>query len=263
MRKLAFTFVVGLVVLGGVHRICVAADTPAAATTRPAGQQKEEGIVGAWRTTVGMLDATYQFNEDGTFSLTFTRSAKADGARGMPQTRPGGVPSPTTSAGGTWRMDGKRLVMTNTRSDNPLTVVGEQEDAEVLSVDANELVLRTTDIKGKLEDVRFERRSAFKKGARDDERVVGTWRGDQGTLVLADKGLAAMLGTKGEWSQAGSRLAIKLTGRTTDPRMMGRPVPTQSMDFDFTIDLVNDTTLVITGDWIGGQWQTLIFLRVK
>jgi hypothetical protein len=261
MCKHVLTLFVGLAFFGGSQPGSVAVAVAAAPTTRPAGN-KSDGIVGAWRTSVGMLDATYQFNDDGTFSLTFTPTTKADrtAVRGMPQTRPGNAPA-TTTAGGTWRMEGKRLVMTNTRSDTPLTVVGEREDAEVVRVDANELVLRTTDARRKVEDVRFERRTAFRKAARDDVRVVGTWRGDQGTMVLANSGMVAMLGTKGEWSQSGSRLAIKLTGRPSDPRMGGRPVP--SLDFDFTIDLVNDTTLVVTGDWIGGQGQTLIFVRAK
>ena len=220
-----------------------------------------QGLVGAWHTTVGFHDATYQFNQDGTFTLTFTPTAKM--APHLPQlahTRPAEPPERAT-AGGTWRLDGKRLVMTNTSSTTPFTVVGEIEEAELVSVDADELVLKTVDNKGKPEELRFARRTPFEKGKHDDPRIVGTWRGEQTTLVLAETGVAVLFSMKGEWSQGGKNLAVKLAGRSQRLREMGRGLASQELDF--TIDVLDENTLVLTADVFGGEAITMTFLRVK
>jgi hypothetical protein len=245
--------------------------TPAPAAPRGGGrapenaaaQPAEQGILGAWQTTAGLHDARYQFNADGTFTLEFTPSAKlAQHQRQLPQTRPAVPPQPAR-AGGTWRIEGKRLVMTNTSSTTPFTVVGEREEAELVSVGPNDLVLRTTDNRGQPEDVRLVRRTPFEKGKRDDQRIVGTWRSERLTLVIADSGLAAMLGAKGEWSQGGNHLAIKVTSPGgVAPRTPDELRAIAATDLDFTIDHLDETTLVMTGDLFGTA-HTLLLLRVK
>jgi hypothetical protein len=218
-------------------------------------------LIGAWRTDAGpYVDATYQFNTDNTFTLTFVQGQQSQ-LRGQPIGR----------ASGTWKLDGagRTIVMTNTQSDTNFTQVGEEERADIAGLDEHALVLSTTDRKGKPEQIVLRKAIAFQKGKRDNEKIVGTWT-SQGamTLVLADSGVAILGPWKGEWSQRGQKLTLTLSMNAPQlPAAAGyhatsRPSPGYQ-NVTFSIDVLNDTTLAITGQLGGTQPQTMTLLRVK
>ena len=174
----------------GARTDAAIAPAPAAAASRPApmvpasaplpnadevvGKFPENlaaALAGSWRLT-DSIDATYTFNPDGMFTLAFQNSGDASG-----------------EASGTWKLNGKRLIMTNTVSNTPFTIVGEQEDAEIAGLTGNALALRTTNRKGAEELLLFARIVPFAKGKHDNAKVVGTWQADNLLLVLAESGM--------------------------------------------------------------------------
>jgi hypothetical protein len=226
--------------------------TPATPATLPADVAAVAGkfpadlpaaLVGAWRLTAG-VDATYQFDADGTFTLRFPGAGQA---------------------GGTWKLDGKRLVMTNTTSGTPFTLVGEQEDAEIVGVTERALALRTTNRKGAEEVLVFQKIVPFPKGKHDNKMIVGTWQADNLLLVLGESGLLVMSGgprnMKGQWSQAGDMLTVLFDVPAAGQRRIDREPTTR--ETSFTIDLVNDTTLILTGPFLQRAEGPVAFLRVK
>ena len=204
-------------------------------------------LTGSWRLTQG-VDATYAFKADGTFTLTFLASGQASG---------------------TWKLDGNRLIMTNTATSTPYTVVGEQEDAEIVGVTDNALALRTTNRKGADEILVFEKIVPFASGKHDNPKIIGTWQADDMLLVVAESGLFVMSGgmrtSKGQWSQQGNSLTILFERPSTVPGNRRRVDPEpRSGEASLTIDLVNDTTLVLTGQVLGRpDHMPATFLRVK
>jgi hypothetical protein len=229
-----------------------------------------KALTGAWKTEVGGFEALYQFEHDGTFSLTFSPVSEA---------RPGGYVLPGAGkAAGTWTLDGRHLVMTNTASGTPFTVVGEEEEADVIRVSGAELVLRTTDRKGNPEEITFSRSVPFQKGQRENEKLVGTWNQQGLTLVLAPSGLAVMGPFKGEWAQHGQTLTLMLqqppasvrggggfgaAGGSRPRSLTAQATPPAPVKRELKIDLVDDTTLVLTGSvWQPSQPLTMTFLRV-
>jgi hypothetical protein len=226
-----------------------------AAVTRPAplreplGGDLAKSLIGAWQIDAGAHVAAYEFHPDGTFTLQFTL-AKRNALGGYD------VPG-SGKAAGTWRLDDRRLVMNNTASQTPFTVVGEAEEAQVVRVTAAELVLRTTARKGNEVEVTLKRVVPFRKGQRDNEKIIGTWHGEGTTLVLAESGMAVYRSLKGEWAQVGNQLTLQF-----DP--IGEPLQ-QRETLSFQIDLLNDTTLVLTSGQAAApqRRQCLALLRVK
>jgi hypothetical protein len=211
-------------------------------------------LAGSWRISFErVVQATYTFNPDGTFALAF--------AAVPPHSPPG-------RASGTWKLDGTRLVITNTASDTPYTVIGEQETAEVVGLTDDALALHTTNRKGTEEVMTFQRVIPFAKGKHDNPKVMGTWQADRALLVLAESGLAVMnaggQSVKGEWSQRGGQLLILFdTPPPSDNRRRADP-DARSREVSLTIDLVNDTTLVLTGPLLHSRDNApATFLRVK
>jgi prepilin-type processing-associated H-X9-DG protein len=99
-------------------------------------------LVGSFVVAFGGISCRYDFKADHTFTLTFT------GSRGFP----GGG-----EAGGTWKLDGRHLVMENTSSNTPFTIADETEEADVVEINGTELVLSTRDRHGKEERVTLRR----------------------------------------------------------------------------------------------------------
>jgi hypothetical protein len=85
---------------GGVR----AAEPPAAGDTH-------QKLVGEWELDLPELSVTYQFGQDGKFTLLFDRPI-------------GG------SAGGTWKVDGDALALANTLDEKPLRRVGGAGNSE-------------------------------------------------------------------------------------------------------------------------------------
>lgn len=250
---------------------------PAPPATAPSGDVADN-LIGAWNLPVGGYLATYRFERDGTFTLEFALD---------PEARPGQPLSGLGKSAGTWRLEGggRRIVMTNTASSTPFTVVGEREEADVDSLSADSLVLRTTNRKGQTERVKLARAAPFVKGQRDNDKIVGTWTREGGqVLVLADSGLAVMAPYKGEWAQRGQTLTLVMEPmerqgagmgaadaragagaamRARPGAAAGRP-PTRQ---EWQIDLVDETTLVLTRSIVrAGRPEppmTLTFLRAK
>jgi prepilin-type processing-associated H-X9-DG protein len=215
-----------------------AVNQPAAPAQPPAGDLAQS-LAGAWRVKVGLHVATYQFNPDGTFRLTFTPAERI------------GYEIGSGTATGTWRINARTLVMVNHASDTAHTVAGETEQAEIASVSEAELVLKTTDKRGKPEEVTLARSIVFAKGKRDNEQIVGTWNTGQFTLVLAESGMAVFGPLKGEWSQQGGKLLLNLPAiesRRQQAGPPGAPAAGALQQHELTIDLVDDTTLVLTGE---------------
>ena len=210
------------------------------------------GLIGAWQVNLGEFVATYHFKKEGTFVLTFV------GAPGSSFGRLG-----AGAAGGTWTMENNKLVMTNTASDTSFTVVGEKEEAQVMGLNENTLVLKTTNRKGAEEHIVLRRTVPFEKGKNDNANIVGTWSADRMTLVLAESGMVVLGPMKGEWAQHGSKLTLVLSGEANQ-RGSGQAPGQAPTTLDFTIDLVNETTLVLTGSLDEGRKPaTMTFLRVK
>jgi hypothetical protein len=169
--------------------------------------------------------------------------------------------------------------MDNHDSNTPHTVAGEQEQAEVARVSETELVLSTTDKHGKPEEITLARGIPFARGKRDNEKVVGTWHEGQMTLVLAESGMAVFGPLKGEWSQQGNKLLLNLPpldSRRNNAGPAGGAPAGALQQFELTVDLLDDTTLVLTGDVVTmlvprqqihpeppPRPQTITLLRVK
>jgi len=213
-------------------------------------------LEGSWRIVIaGTMEVTYTFQPGGTFALVFTA---AEGL--MPQ----------GNASGKWRIDGSRLVMTNTASNTPNTIVGEEEDAEIVGIDAQRLALRTTDRKGVEEVLVFQRVVPFAKGKHDNPHVIGTWQGDNVMLVTAESGLLVLSAggqtTKGQWAQRGDQLLILFDVPAPQQPRQRNPLletPARTREVPVTIDLANETTLVLTGALLGRRDATMTLLRVK
>jgi hypothetical protein len=212
-------------------------------------------LAGAWRTNVDPYTATYQFDGDGKFVLTFALGPRSPMRGGM-----------AGRASGTWKLDGHALVMTNTQSDTPFTQVGEEERADVAGLDEHTLVLDTTNRKGKPEQIVLRRVVPFARGKHDDDKIVGTWNGEGITLVLADSGLAVLMGWKGEWSQHGKTLTMLMSTSAQRAGNPGAPSSQPAGGYEkitFNIDLLDDTTLVVTGELGRPEQRTITLLRVK
>jgi prepilin-type processing-associated H-X9-DG protein len=243
-----------------------AALVPAPRTTQPAtsavvGKLPRDlptALFGTWRITLDpFVEATYRFNGDGTFSLTFAHTAPAANPA---EAREHG-------AGGTWALDGAKLTMTNTSSNTPYTVVGETEEAEIIGMNDTALAMRTTNRKGAEEVLVFVKVVPFAKGKHDNPKIIGTWQADNALLVLAESGLFVMNsgpGTmKGEWSQRGDQLMVLFT---LPPVAAGRrriDPPPKNREVLLTIDHADDTTLVLSGAFLQRGDAPMTFLRVK
>jgi hypothetical protein len=156
-------------------------------------------IVGAWVIDAGMGDAVYRFQAGGSFSLTF-------------EGRFGG------SAGGTWRVEGGKLMMRNTWSEISYTKVGETESAEIVSVTPDSMELRSTDIRGKVEVLKFQKMpgpAPLAKGKAEHANIVGTYRryGSGELLSLSADGTVILTWGQrayaGVWAEAGGVLTIR------------------------------------------------------
>ncbi|HEY7087194.1 MAG TPA: lipocalin family protein [Tepidisphaeraceae bacterium] len=178
------------------------AATPAmGSSTQAPDQPPIHPIVGVWRIRIAPIIATYTFGNDGNFTLTF---------RGIPGPR--GTPAEHQAAG-TWKVSGDILSMTNTSSNSDYSVVGEVEEAKILSVSSDSLILENRDRKGRPERLEFEPVRPFAKGKFDNPGLLGEWRCDQFTLELKPSGDAVMHTTRdrsGQWSQEGNKLRIRL-----------------------------------------------------
>jgi len=167
-------------------------------------------LVGAWETDVGLGMAIYQFDSAGTFTLTFD-GRLAGKARGR------------------WSLQGDLLVMENTASDTPLTIVGDKETAQIVGLDDRKLMLKTTDGKGRPEVVTLTKAfdpTLFPKGKAENPKIVGFYRGNYNgnTLVLLADGSAVFSYEGrtciGQWSQAEGELRL----RTRDLRDLAEMV---------------------------------------
>jgi len=162
------------------------------------GKPPIHAIVGSWRLRIDSIVANYRFGNDNTFLLTFTN---VPGAASEQQ------------AGGSWRVDGDTLVMVNKWSNTPLTVVGEEESARIISVAPGKLVLENINRKGKPENLTFQRDELFVKGRLDNPKIVGSWQSSFGTLDLQSGGDVRRVGggeSTGEWSQHGTTLVLRM-----------------------------------------------------
>ncbi len=217
----------------------------AMATTLPAGDLSQK-LVGAWKIAFQNVICVYRFNADGTFTLD------ADIAPGQP---------PAHSSGN-WRVEGRKLTIHNSASDSPVSIVGENEETEILGLSATQLVLANKDNKGKEERLLFSRElQAPAPIAIDKNKLAGTWRGFT-TLVLGPNGFAALDSggqgaLKGTWVAEGNELDLQLAY----PRQEIGGAEERMLRL--SIDYLDDTTLVITGNVRGQQAGTIILGRQK
>lgn len=204
---LACGIVIGVVAT--VFIVCCDAPTRSAATTASAPQDDKppiHPIVGMWRIRIDPIVATYRFANDGSFVLTFQGPS-------LPHAAPGAA----QEAGGTWRVDRDQLVLTNTWSNTPLTIVGEKETATIVSVEAETLELDHLDRKLKGERLTFARAYSFMKGKADIPAIVGRWTSRSYTIDLQGGGDVVIVypdrpndPRKGTWSQAGKTLTLRM-----------------------------------------------------
>lgn len=202
-------------------------------------------IVGTWRVYIDPpMAAIYRFENDGTFALTIKPMPRFD------------LRQPVThEAGGTWKVQGNALVMTNTMSNTPLTVVGETESATIVSVDADTLVLDTTDRDGKPQTLRFEHIVPFAAGRYDNAGLPGKWQSPAYEMELLASGDVVMTRAAwkgGKWPQQGKRLWFVLdppyvrsaARRMADPALTA-PV---EQEFDFRLSADNNTLMLVRKD---------------
>lgn len=179
------------------------AGSAAAGGSSPAAEAPIHPIVGVWQIEISPIIATYTFDNDGRFTLTF---------RGVPGRQ--FVPPIEHQAAGTWKVDGDLLKMHNTSSTSGYTVVGEVEEARILSVTPEQLLLENRDRKGRQEMLVFEPVRPFIKGKFDNPALIGIWKSDQQySLQLKDSGDVVITGGRsesGRWSQEGNRLRLLL-----------------------------------------------------
>jgi hypothetical protein len=207
-----------------------------ATSSRAPGPLAASPLVGAWRMNLWPITATYDFKDDGSFSLRFS-----------------GAPVPPLNgaaaheAFGTWHVDGKMLVMDNTTSTTPFTVPGEEETATIASTSPDELVLLNVDRKGRNELLHLQRVEPFARGACDNRAVIGVWMTpDGGGFEVKDGGemfyaLRSSSFRNGAWSQAGDRLRLQLD----PPAVRGaqqRWNPALSERAEVTYEIVNLTS---------------------
>jgi len=168
---------------------------------RAAGELSDaaRSVVGAWTIDAGLGAAIYRFDADGTFTLMF------EGQWGG-------------TAGGKWRVEGGKLVMDNTWSDVGYTQAGETESGQLVKVTAEVMELRSPNIKGVDEVLRFQKMPAvapWTAGKVEHAKVVGTYRGrTNGELfsLSADGTAIFSYGTRmlaGQWSESGGVLVIR------------------------------------------------------
>jgi hypothetical protein len=207
-------------------------------------------IVGSWRLRIDSIVATYRFGNDSTFSLTFTN-----------------VPGPAAEqqAGGSWRVNGDTLVMINKWSNTPLTVVGEEESAKIISVSLGKLVLENINRKGKPENLTFDRAEPFVKGKLDNPKIVGTWQSSFGTLDLQSGGDVRRGGggeSTGEWSQHGTTLVLRMNPPAVKSaaRRAANPALTAPRDEFYEILNLDDQTLIVRRTDPPGQGN-IVFQR--
>jgi hypothetical protein len=193
----------------GIAAATPGGNTPAASSSPSAAPAAEKPpvhpIVGTWHTKLQLIGVTYQFANDGAFVLTFTDMPQPPSRNALqPPTKP--------EASGTWRVDGSELILTNSWSNSPMTVVGEVERATIVSVQSNQLELEHLDRKGKAERLTFSRVHPFVKGKVDNANIVGRWQSGGGTFDLLSGGdleINSLAGTRtGAWSQAGNTLTF-------------------------------------------------------
>ena len=218
--------------------------TTAPSTTAPAPEQPPiHPIVGRWRIRMGDIRASYHFANDGSFVVQFT---------GLP-TRPA-APKAAHDAGGTWRVNGKELILTNTWSNTPLVVVNERETATILSVEPETLTLEHADRKGRNEVLEFERFEPFQKGRVDMPAVVGMWKLHGVTLALKEGGEATMTYDRagvparaGTWSQAGKKLTLLMEPPyvKSAARRAADPTLTEPREQSYDVRSVDDLRMIL------------------
>jgi len=198
-------------------------------------------IVGTWRTFIDVgVAAIYRFDNDGTFALTI-----------KPLPRLGAAGPASHEAAGTWKVAGNTLSMTNTSSNSPISVVGETENATITSVDADSLVIDTTDRKGNAETLRFEHVEPFIVGRHDNANLIGKWQSAGYEMELLPSGDVVMTRAAwkgGKWSQQGTRLRLVLdppyvrsaARRMADPSLTA-PV---EQEFVFRLSADNETLML-------------------
>lgn len=225
------------------------ASAPASA---PAEAPPIHPIVGMWRIDLGGIRATYRFANDGSFVVMFT---------GMPHRPPAGQ-DVQHDAGGTWRVNGKELVLSNTWSNTPLVIVGERETATIIAIEPDRMELEHADRKGQREILTFGRTHPFVAGQADQTAIVGRWQSPQFTLDLRSGGEVVMtygrsggggVGSRGAepregvWSQRGQTLTLRMdppyvksaARRAVDPRL------TEPREEEYDVRTVNESRLIL------------------
>jgi hypothetical protein len=181
------------------------APSAGAAAAAIEAEKSNDPMVGVWRVDLSPITAIYQFRGNGTFSLQF---------KGVPL--PPATPTAVAhQASGTWRVEGKELILRNTASTTPLTIVDEEEKATILSVDLDRLIIEHLDRKGRLEKLTLTRVQPFHAGRRDNPAIVGTWQthNSRGGIEIHDSGELRMTRynggfSTGQWSQEGNALRV-------------------------------------------------------
>lgn len=203
-------------------------------------------IVGIWKMHLGgVIDTTYRFNNDGSFALSFK----------SPLDTP---PRFATlhEAGGTWKVNGDTLVMRNTMSTSPLTVVGEEETAKILSIIGDTMVLENIGSKGKREEISFRRYERFVSGKIDKLELVGFWVTPQtpgapingnSMMELQASGEVIFNGDAtltGNWSQTGKtfRLMVNPAPVRAAARRPAQPKPVEPTE------LISEVRIAADGD---------------
>jgi hypothetical protein len=204
----------GVVIGAVVTFLIVRRSGPAApgapeSTAGPATAQEapRHPIVGTWQIKIEMITASYRFENDGRFTLTFE----------IPGPRRDGTPHNVT---GTWRVEksnrvggtGEQLVMLNQTSTTPLSVVGEQESAPIVSIGPDSFVLKNLNRKGVEELLTFTRVRPFVAGSRGEQAIVGSWKCNAYQLDLKSSGDLMMITSQseraGKWSLEGDTLRL-------------------------------------------------------
>lgn len=164
MRKgLIIGIVIGVII--GALAVFVSMFALRSARDKVANEKPIHPIVGTWRTDAwDLFGATYRFDNNGSFTLSF-----AD----LPMRTMNG--SATHDATGTWTVNDKTLVMKNKTSNTPVTQVGEEESARIVSVSDDDLVLENVNRRGKTERITFYRLKPFVAGETDKPAIIGTW----------------------------------------------------------------------------------------
>jgi len=226
-------------------------------------------LVGIWRVRIAPLVITYVFNNDREFLLTF---------KGIPGSR-GTVLE--HHAKGSWGVNGGTLRMLNTSSNSAHSVVGETEEAKILSFAPDLLVLEHSDRNGKPEQLQLERVRPFVKGKFDNPALIGEWRSDEYSLQLRDSGDANFASSfarsisSGHWSQERKQLRLMLTvqpaTRAAERSPLSRratapPIPPQAEPFERVYEIfhINDQRNMLVLHPTGSRGdRPLTFYRIN